>query len=139
MVTQTIAELLDAPTPPFPRYTAAVSMDTFRAGHNVTVTRAVHGKADFKLLQNVDELWAFAIRKPRDFQARLLGKFVQKDIFVATEIHLRSDLDNHANYHAMAVEAASKWDAITGGIKPLRSTSNSDYLGYSVRDMDEND
>lgn len=139
MVTEAIARVLDSPTPPFPRFTTGVSMDTFRAGHLVSVSRAVDTEPDFKLLQNVDEIWAFSVRKPEDFQARLLGRFVQKDIFVATEMHLRTTLGAHANYHAMAVAAADNWDTVTGGIKPLRSSVNADYLGHVVRDMDQDD
>ena len=139
MVTAAIAQLLDAPSPPFPRYTTGVSMDTFRAGQLVTVSREAKTKPDFKLLQNIDEIWAFSIRKPKDFQARLLGRFVQKDIFVATEIYLRSALGHPTQYHTAAVKVADGWDTITGGIKPLRSTSTKDYLGHQVRDMDQND
>lgn len=139
MVTQAIDALLNAPAPPFPRFPAGVSMDGYRAGHLVTVSRDAGKQSNFKLLENVDELWAFSIRTPKDFQARLFGRFVQRDIFVATEAHLRVTLGGSVQYHAMATRASSEWDNLAGGVKPLRSNSIADYLGHTVRDLDEND
>ena len=139
MVAAPIAELLDGPTPPFPRFTTGVSMDTYRAGHLISISRAANKKPDFKLLEGLDEVWAFAIRKPKDFQARLLGRFVQKDIFVGTQLYLRTELGSPTQYNAIAAQTATQWDAATGGVKPLRSAANEDYLSYVVRDLDKDD
>ncbi|WP_231634706.1 hypothetical protein [Novosphingobium sp. KN65.2] len=136
MVTDAIASMLSAPSPPFPRTTAAMSFDTFKAGYLVSVGRSEDGAPDFKLLEDLDEVWTFAVRKPKDFQARLLGRFVHKDVFVGTRFYLRSDLGAKSNYHRMASEVAEHWDGETGGIRPLRSDSNSDYLGHVMRDLD---
>lgn len=131
-----IDHMLDAREPGFPCIWASQSLDTFRAGYHVTVSRAAGTKPDLKLLNNVDEVWAFAIRKPRDFQARLLGRFVHQDVFVGLEFALRAELGSPAQYHAHAERIAASWDERTGGVRPIRSASNSDYLSYVFRDLD---
>lgn len=136
MLPAEIDQMLDSRGSEFPSIWASDSLDTFRAGSLVTVSRQPSAKPDLKLLRDVDEVWAFAIRKPRDFQARLLGRFIHQDIFVGLEFALRTELGSPDQYHAHAERVAAAWDERTGGIRPIRSASNSDYLSHVFRDLD---
>lgn len=136
MLPNAINAMLDADTPQFPRAWVAVALDEFRTGWMVSVSRREKPQADFKLLKDVDEVWAFSFRKPKDWQARLLGRFVQKNIFVGIDFRLREALGTKEQYHAAAEKVAEGWDAATGGIKPLRSLLNSDYVSDPILDLD---
>ena len=93
-------------------------------------------KADLKRLVDVGEIWALAFRKPRSGgQARLLGRFAEKGIFVGLGAHMRDDMAGN-QYEAKAAEAAARWDKEVR-FPPLVSGVLGDYLNGNFRDLDD--
>ncbi|MEO1169676.1 MAG: hypothetical protein AAFW97_13295 [Pseudomonadota bacterium] len=107
----------------------------FCAGWQSTITRNPRKKSDFKLLKDVDEIWAFACRKPGNGW-RIFGRFVDKDLFVSLTAHSRNDLADFENYTALAKAAGELWDKLLPDCTPLRAASNAAYM-TNAWDFDE--
>ena len=134
-VTERVSAFLDTNEPYFPRPTAEIAFGTFRSGHIMTVTRKRGVQADLKLMVDTDEVWIMAFRKPKWGQGRLLGRFVDRNVFVGTVIASRDEIAK-AGYPVVAARVIDSWDDITGGIPPIRSTDFEDYLGPQHIDLD---
>lgn len=137
-VTERINSFLNSNDPYFPRGNAEITFGTFCSGHSMTVTRRKGVKADLELMVDTDEVWIMCFRKPRWGQGRLLGRFVEKNIFVGTSIATREEIAK-ATYPVVAAGVIDTWDEITGGIPVLRSMDFADYLGLQFRDLDDGD
>lgn len=138
MLTQEVDDLLKTVEPYFPRAEANIVMARFRAGEFITVSRATEPHADLKRMIDVDEVWVLCFRKPRSGgQGRLLGRFIEKDVFVGLAAHLRDDLGGAA-YANRAGDAISLWDDQIN-CTVLRGESLGDYLSPNFRDMDNDD
>jgi hypothetical protein len=122
---------------PSPNWSSmALTLDLFRAGQLVTVSRRREIEADFKLMDEVDEVWITAFRKPRGIQRRLLGRFLEKDVFVGLGLHDRRDLAGR-KYVARANDVIADWGNRFGDMQPLRSDRMADYFGHVFRDLDD--
>jgi hypothetical protein len=133
-----IDHFLTTNDPYFPRATAEATMLRFRAGFLITVSRkmGVH-KPDLEKLVGPDEVWVLCFRSPRP-GGRLLGRFLEKDIFVGLGIYLREDLGG-AEYELAAANAVNQWAALLGPAQPIRSDDLDDYISATYRDMDDDD
>ncbi len=101
----------------------------------VTVSGAMDKRADFKRMVDTDEVWIMAFRKPKLGQGRLLGRFVDRNIFVGTVIASREEIAK-VSYAAVAARVIDTWDEVTGGIPPMRSNNFEDYFGPQHIDLD---
>jgi hypothetical protein len=118
------------------RRAAEVLIGVFSAGWSVSVSFKKNNKLpDIERLENEDEVWAFCIRKPPPGW-RLLGRMIDKDIFVALRAYDKCELVK--NYAAAAAQVRVDWDGLFGVIPPFRGGVVSDYLS-NVRDLDEKD
>lgn len=150
LVTQDIADLLDGKKIEigFPDTTAEYVVGNFLSGMRVLVSR--HWKSlpkafkkrffplDLERLEDtdgVDEVWALCFRKPRPGW-RLLGRFLERDVFVALAAYDRHDLAPESNYAARARDTMAEWTN-RGLPEPLRGTNVDDYLGGIYLDVDE--
>lgn len=138
-VTKDIDGFLNANEPFFPRASFESQLSIFGAGHLVTVSRARGDKqADLKQVVGVNEVWSFCFRRPRP-GGRLLGRFLDENIFVGTELKDRHDLGGK-EYRIAAENVASKWMVTTGNAPFVSSSDLSAYLGQTnYRDLDDDD
>lgn len=137
LVPKEVGDMLDASEPYFPRATVEALFARFCAGQFMTVTRKKGVRADLERLENVDEVWSMCFRTPRP-GGRLLGRFLDRDVFVGLSIHYREDLAGR-KYEARAADAVDIWNSKVAPATPVRSNQLSDYLGHTYRDLDEND
>ena len=80
-----------------------------------------------------DEVWALCPRKPPPGW-RILGRFYERDVFVA----LRA-WDKHrlfSNYALAATEVIEDWRTLFGEQPAHRGTNLTDYLSGVVNDVD---
>lgn len=122
----------------FPTIPASIAAGGFLAGHLVSVSRTntLGKEADFLRLEDLDEVWRYAIvKKPRPGW-RILGRFAAKDVFVGLTIASRIDLGSRRAYEAVAGEAINEWNRLLPGVQPLSGLSSSDYVGEVFRDVD---
>jgi hypothetical protein len=122
----------------FPHIEADKVVGRFVAGHLLCVTRKSAEDADLEQLENLDEVWALCFRKPRPGY-RLLGRFLERDMFVGFRLYDRHTLDGKKVYSARAAEIIDTWKRDFGSFGPLRSKHLSAYLSGVVRDVDQDD
>jgi hypothetical protein len=138
LVTPEIAALLDgrALFGAFPSLAAEKLIGRFSAGYLVTVSRKVTRlKPDIERIVGFEEVWALCVRTPRPGW-RILGRFYERDVFVA----LRPWEKNHliTKYPEAAREVIDDWQRLFGPrVVPQRSGSVNEYLSGVVRDVDE--
>jgi hypothetical protein len=137
LVTKEICDMLDASSPYFPRAAAEAMLFRYCSGHFITVSRQKERSADLKKMVDVDEVWVMAFRTPRP-GGRLLGRFVERNVFVGMELELREGLAGDA-YATRAAQVISRWENILGSSQPVKSMNLDDYLGPVYRDMDTDD
>lgn len=138
LLTPEVDGLLKANDPYFPRAEAAIVMSRFCSGQFLTVARTMEPEADLKRLVDVDEVWALAFRKPRSFgQGRLLGRFLERDVFVGLGLYLRDDLAGDA-YSERADDAVALWQQRIKW-EPVRSDDLEAYLSSDYRDLDSDE
>lgn len=138
LVTPEVDALLKAIDPYFPRAEAAIVMSRFCSGQFLTVARTMGPEADLKQLMEVDEVWALAFRKPKSFgQGRLLGRFLERDLFVGLGLYLRDELAGDA-YAEKAADAVALWRERIDW-EPIKSAHLDDYLSFDYRDLDADD
>lgn len=65
----------------------------FAAGHLVTVSRRSAPGVDLEQLEDQDEVWSLCFRRPRPGW-RLLGRFLERDVFVGLRLYERHFLRN---------------------------------------------
>jgi len=136
-VTKEVADKLDNDEHNFPRASAESGIAQFSAGHLVYVSRNRAKNTHLERLVGVDEVWAMCFRRPRP-GGRLLGRFIERDVFVGLGAHDRHDLAG-ANYTFRAREAIALWDEKLNGVNPVRSDDLSQYLSGVYRDVDRGD
>ena len=110
----------------------------FVAGHLLCVTRKSAKDADLEQLEEVDDVWALCFRKPRPGY-RLLGRFLERDMFVGFRLYDRRTLDGKKVYSTRAVEIIDSWKRDFGSLNPMSSKNLSAYLSGVVRDVDQDD
>lgn len=94
-------------------------------------------RPDLERLRDLDEVWALCVRKPRPWQVRILGRFLDQGIFIGLAAHQRLNLGAAANYHQMASYIPAAWRQCLGSAEPYRAASVEEYLGGVWRDVDE--
>ena len=141
-MTEEIAGILDgtAQLPRFPEVTADVLTTRYIAGHYMTVSeqKKVWKKGEGPLLERlveVDEVWAICFRKPPPGW-RLLGRFLDKDVFVGLRFIDKPDLAGR--YKEVSAEVVGVWDEHFD-FEPIRSASLDDYIGHTWVNKDEED
>lgn len=103
----------------------------FIAGWRLRVSRKSAKNVDLEQLEDLDDVWALCFREPKPGW-RLLGRFLEQDVFVGIRLYERTYLGNKKNYHRIASEIPSSWEAELASLQPLRSTELSAYLSGSV-------
>lgn len=137
LLPSTINDQLCAATPD--AVTTQLVMDTYLAGHLVSVSRERDAEVDFKLMDEVEDVWILAFRKPRASQRRLLGRFLAKDVFVGLGLYARGSLYG-GNYTIRGQEVIDEWQRIFGDQVPVSSTRLDDCFGHVYRvEGDEDD
>ena len=137
LVTPEIDALLDGHV----RYGAFPSVATekligrFSAGYLVTVSRRVtKRKPDIERIEGFEEVWALCARQPKPGW-RILGRFYEKDVFVALRPWEKNKL--FARYQEAAREVIEDWQHLFGPKAAHGGNTISDYLSGVVRDVDE--
>lgn len=126
----------------FPVAASDALLGAFIAGHVLTVTQRGLStpkkgrQVDLEKLENVDEVWALCLRKPPPGW-RILGRFLEQNLFVGLKIYPRHELGTIAKYTQAASEIEKEWASYFGAIPPLRSSKMGDYLGEIFRDVDD--
>lgn len=137
LVTREISDVLDTNEPYFPRATVEALIARFCTGQFVTVSREKEPEADLKRLVDVDEVWSMSFRTPRP-GGRLLGRFLERDVFVGLGLYLREELGG-STYSARAADTIAEWIRMLGNIEPVRSAELANYLSHTYRDLDADD
>jgi len=102
-----------------------------------SVSRKITKKRpDIERLYEQDEVWALCVRTPPPGW-RLLGRFYRKDVFIALRAWDKRRLAGH--YAEASSEVISEWKNRFGDESPLRSEELADYIGFVMRDLDEED
>jgi hypothetical protein len=137
LVTPKLVALLDGQTlfGAFPSLAAEKLIGRFSAGYLVTVSRKVTRlKPDIERIIGFDEVWALCARTPRPGW-RILGRFYERDLFVALRAWEKNNL--MTKYPQAAREVIDDWQRLFGPKAPHRGGSVSDYLSGVIRDVDE--
>jgi hypothetical protein len=93
-------------------------------------------RVELERLENVDEIWACCIRKPRP-GSRLFGRFVAQDCLVLMAAHDRHALGQRGQYQAMAQTVIAEWNRILPNVSPYSASKLSGYISGVVRNADE--
>jgi hypothetical protein len=119
----------------FPSLAAEKLIGRFCAGYLVTVSRRVTKlMPDVERIEGFDEVWALCARTPKPGW-RILGRFYEKDVFVALRPWEKSKL--FAKYAEAAREVIEDWQRLFGPKAAHGGITISDYLSGVVRDVDE--
>lgn len=119
----------------FPDYSADRLIAAYTAGWLMTVSRKkTNKKPSLEMLEGHDDVWALCARTPRPGW-RLLGRFYEKDVFVALRPWGKIRLSR--NYPSAAAEVIEDWKELFGAQPPHRSANLGDYLSGVFRDVDE--
>ena len=101
----------------------------------MTVSRRVtKRKPDIERIEGFDEVWALCARQPKPGW-RILGRFYEKDVFVAVRPWEKNKL--LARYQEAAREVIEDWQRLFGPKAAHGGNAISDYLSGVVRDVDE--
>jgi hypothetical protein len=122
----------------FPHREADKIVGRYVAGYLLSVTRKSAEDADLEQLEDLDDVWALCLRKPRPGY-RLLGRFLERNMFVGLRLYDRHTLDGKIVYTARAAEIIDDWKRDLGSIEPLRSQDLNAYLSGVFRDVDQED
>jgi hypothetical protein len=139
LVKPAIDDLIEGtdPSTGFPHRMADKVIGWFIAGWYMRVSRKSAEDVDLEQLEDLDDVWALCFREPTPGW-RLLGRFLEQDVFVGIRLYHRTFLGRRANYHKIAGEIPSQWEAELGSLQPLRSPDLSAYLsGTMYDDVDE--
>jgi hypothetical protein len=138
VVTPNVADHLDGKkiNSGFPDAAAETIVARYLAGHLMTVSRKSAADVELERLENVDEMWSLCFRRPRPGW-RLLGRFLERDLFIGLRIYDRNVLGNIPNYTKLATDTIGDWKEKFGAIEPIRSTDLADYLSGVYRDADQ--
>jgi hypothetical protein len=141
LVTPIIADLLSGKdiSSGFPDYAADTIVGRYTAGHLVTVSLLGDPdkrKPDLERLENVHEVWALCFRKPRPGW-RILGRFVQRDMFVGLRAYDRHVLGKKSNYAKNAKAIPNDWTNLLGDAPVLFAATAGEYLSGVHRDVDQ--
>jgi hypothetical protein len=121
--------------PGFPCAEADAFFARYRYGWIVKCSRQPKGKADFKWLQDHDEVWVLSF-KGAGAQWRMLGRFAAPALFVGLLNLPRSALEPWAEYQAKATETIAEWQRRFPECEPFRGKTFDDYIGYLIHDKD---
>jgi hypothetical protein len=148
LVTQEIADLLDGEriSSGFPDATADVVVGKFLAGQSVAASvrwlslpkqyrKRFEKNLEFERLENLEEVWAICFRKPKPGW-RVLGRFLERDVFAAIAAYDRHDLAPEAKYGERARQTIERWNKL-GLPEPHRGERLGDYLDGVYFDVDE--
>lgn len=139
-VTPEIAHLLDGkrPNSGFPHYAADADIARYMASHLVFVSLTGNSKPkpDLERLRDLDEVWAFCLRKlPPGW--RIFGRFWEKNVFIGLSAYNRHDLGSAKRYGLKASPIPRDWEAIIGDAPPHRGNAVGDYVTEVYRDVDQ--
>ena len=123
--------------PMFPRASAEALVSRFRSGGLVSVSRQMEVKADLKRMVGVDEIWTLCFRSPRP-GGRLLGRFIDQDIFVGLGLFTREELGGNA-YTERGNEAVATYERLLPNSPTVRSAELGDYMSQFYKDLDNDD
>lgn len=143
-LTPAIHRILDGDDDAFsylPTYETETLIGRFSAGHLVTASLEGNSdlQPDIEKLIDLDEVWVLCARRPRLAwkQARLLGRFLDRSIFIGTGFYDRAFMGTRERYHEFASDVPRQWNDLFGETDPYRAKSVEDYLGGVWRDVDE--
>jgi hypothetical protein len=129
-VTEEISGVLDGGHRSFPHVAADTLITRFLAGQMLTYSgeRRKWGRRGdgptLERLEGLDEIWTLCFRKPPPGW-RLLGRFLEKGVFVGLKLIDKHDLAG--NYSSVAGDVINEWERLFN-ISPLRSASVDDYV-----------
>jgi len=119
----------------FPDVGAETLIGKFSAGWLVTVSRKItKRRPDVEQIEGYDEVWALCARKPPPGW-RVLGRFYEKDVFVALRPWAKRDL--FGKYPQAAQEVVDDWAELFGAQHPHRGNALGDYLSGVFEDVDK--
>ena len=114
--------------PEFPSGEADLLLGRFVNGLILGVSDKPSGRGDLKHLQNLDESWVLAFRKPIPGW-RLFGRFAAPKVFVGLHLVPREDAGDQVQYAEQARKMIQKWEKRFPGTEPFSSDNIDDYLG----------
>lgn len=123
--------------PMFPRASAESLVGIFRSGGLVRVSRQMDVEADLKCMVGVDEIWVLCFRTPRP-GGRLLGRFIERDLFVGLGLYTREELAGAA-YTQRGKDAVAEYERLLPHSPTVRSADLKDYLSPHFKDLDNDD
>jgi hypothetical protein len=94
-------------------------------------------KPDFERLTDLEEVWVACARKPWMWQLRIMGRFLDKGVFIGLQIYERIFLGSPENYNKIASAIPDVWTSIFGVVPAFSARNVDDYLGGVVFDVDE--
>jgi hypothetical protein len=136
-VTPEIANVLDGnkPSTGFPHVTADAIVTRIVAGHSVNVTsRREKTGTTFKRFSEAEGVWSVIFPKPPP-GFRLLGRFVEKDLFVGLNLQSRDDLGG-SRYAAEISRTAEAWNALIPAVPYIDDGDVSAFLSEPYYDAD---
>lgn len=133
------ATLQGAGPPGFPEAEATSVNDRFMVGHVISISRERRRTAVLKKVEGVDAVWSLSYRKPKPGW-RLLGRFLERDVFVGLSLQPRARLGADATAFTVAAQAVvSHWQALFPGLDPESSDAADDMLSPLYWDLDDDE
>lgn len=118
----------------FPSVDAERVLSQFYAGYSLNASLKSAKNSQIERLEGVGEVWAFCFRKPRPGW-RLFGRFVGRDIFVASAGYDRHELAAKG-YEPLAVSALDDLDRRFPNLPTHVGEVLHDYITGPIWDMD---
>lgn len=114
--------------PEFPSDEADLVLGRYTKGYIVGVSRTHKGRGDLKWLQNLDEVWVLAFRKPVPGW-RLFGRFARKNVFIGLHLVPRELAGDTLQYAQQGQVMQDAWNLHFPDCEPFKRTEVSDYVG----------
>lgn len=118
----------------FPSIEAEKVLTAFYAGYALNGSLRSAKGCEIERLENVGEIWALCFRKPPPGW-RLFGKFIERDVFVASAVYDRHQLAG-SNYSRLANAAISDLNSRFPQLATHSGVTLGDYMTGPIMDLD---
>lgn len=137
-VTQEIATVLEGKgsVAGFPEAEASAVNDRFMVGHVISLSLERSKTAVLKKVDGVHAVWSLAYRRPKPGW-RLLGRFLEKDVFVGLRLSSRTTLGRDLTaFTESARDVVADWQILLPGLDPEDSADADQILSPLYWDLD---
>lgn len=120
----------------FPATCADEVIGRYCAGWLIRVSEKSNKSSELEKLQDLNEAWALCFRSPKPGW-RVLGRFMDKDIFVGMRIYDRHELAPSTKYEERAKEIIAEWGETFPHIPPVSGSFPDAYISGVYINVDE--